>query len=56
MSIEMVCGPCGTTITGEDEDDLVARVQQHAREHDGVPELSREHILAHLRGEHPEED
>lgn len=55
MSITMTCGPCGTPITGTDEDDLVARVQAHAREHDGAPDLSREHILAHLRGEHPDE-
>lgn len=55
MSMEMTCGPCGTVITGEDEDDLVIRVQEHAREHDGAPNLSREHILAHLHGENPEE-
>jgi hypothetical protein len=42
-------------ITAADEDQLVARVQAHARDHDGTPELSREHILAHLRGEHPDE-
>ncbi|HVV30458.1 MAG TPA: DUF1059 domain-containing protein [Mycobacteriales bacterium] len=55
MSISMTCGPCGSVITAEDEDQLVARVQAHAREHDGAPDLSREHILAHLRGESPEE-
>lgn len=54
MSVELTCGPCGTVITGEDEDELVARVQEHARGHDNT-ELSREHILAHLSGEHPEE-
>jgi hypothetical protein len=55
MSISMTCGPCGTVITAADEDQLVARVQAHAREHDGTPDLSREHILAHLRGEDPDE-
>jgi AcrR family transcriptional regulator len=55
MSVSMTCGPCGTVIAAADEDQLVTRVQQHAREHDGAPDLSREHILAHLRGENPEE-
>lgn len=55
MSITMTCGPCGTVISGDDEDQLVDRVQAHARDHDGAPDLSREHILAHLRGENPEE-
>jgi hypothetical protein len=41
-------------ITGTDEDDLVTRVQEHARTHDNT-EVPREHILAHLRGEHPDE-
>ena len=55
MSVSLTCGPCGTVITGENEDDLVSRVQQHAAAHDDTPDLSREHILAHLHGEHPEE-
>jgi hypothetical protein len=55
MSISLTCGPCGTVITADTEDDLVSRVQQHAASHDGTPDLSREHILAHLHGEHPEE-
>jgi hypothetical protein len=46
VSTSMTCGPCGTVITAADEDQLVARVQAHARDHDGTPELSREHILA----------
>jgi hypothetical protein len=54
MSISLTCGPCGTVITGDTEDDLVAIVQQHAREHDNT-ELSREHILAELHGEPPQE-
>jgi predicted small metal-binding protein len=55
MTISLTCGPCGTVITADDENQLVARVQTHAREHDGTPDLSREHILAHLRGENPHE-
>ncbi len=56
MSVSLTCGPCGTVITGDDVDQLVERVQTHAREHDDTPNLSRQHILAHLRGEDPEED
>lgn len=55
MTVSLTCGPCGTVITAEDEDELVIRVQAHARDHDGAPDLSREHILSHLRGENPEE-
>jgi predicted small metal-binding protein len=55
MTISLACGPCGTVITADDEDQLVSRVQAHAREHDGTPDLPREHILAHLRGENPPE-
>lgn len=56
MSISLTCGPCGTVITAEDEDELVSAVQAHARDHDGSPELSREHILAHAHGQDPHED
>lgn len=52
MELSMTCVPCGTVITADDQDSLVTAMQQHAREHDGA-ELSREHILAHLRGEDP---
>lgn len=55
MSVSLTCGPCGTVITAEDEDQLVTQVQVHAREHDGTADLPREHILAHLRGENPPE-
>lgn len=53
MGVQMTCGPCGTVLTGEDEEQLIERVQEHARTHDGT-ELSREHILAELHGEDPE--
>lgn len=37
--------PCGTTITGQDEDELVAKVQEHlAAEHPGR-EYDRDSIL-----------
>lgn len=54
MSMNLTCGPCGTVITADDEESLVAAVQAHARTHDGT-ELPREHILAHMRGEDPHE-
>lgn len=40
---------CGVTITGTDDDDLVAKVQKHADEvHDGM-EVTREQALAMAR-------
>jgi hypothetical protein len=51
MSVTTICKRCRETIVAVDEDDLVAQVQAHARDHGGargthVPK--REHILAHL--------
>ena len=43
----------GIVIAADSEDDLVTNVQQPAREHDNT-ELSREHILAELHGEPPD--
>ncbi len=50
--LETICRRCRELITAADEDDLVAQVQAHARDHGGahgthVP--SRERILDHLR-------
>ena len=53
MSISLTCGPSGTVITGETEEELVTNVQAHAREHENT-ELSRERILAEIRGRAPE--
>lgn len=53
MGFSTTCGPCGTVLTADDEDGLVTLVQTHAREHDGAPDLPREHILAHLHGKNP---
>lgn len=40
---------CGVTITGDDDDELVARVQEHAKDvHDGM-EVSRDQALAMAR-------
>ena len=54
MSISLTCGPSGTVITGETEEELVSNVQAHAREHENT-ELSRERILAEIRGRDPEQ-
>jgi hemerythrin-like domain-containing protein len=53
MSISLTCGPSGTVIAGETEEELVSNVQAHAREHENT-ELSREGILAEVRGRDPE--
>jgi predicted small metal-binding protein len=37
--------PCGTAVRGKDEDELVSKAQQHARELHGM-ELTREQALA----------
>jgi hypothetical protein len=52
MSISLICGPSGAVITGETEEELVTNVQAHASEHENT-ELSREHILAEIRGRGP---
>jgi len=50
MTISVPCPRCDTVITAEDEDDLVAQVQDHvARDHDMPRVLPRKHILARLR-------
>ena len=52
MSISLTCGPSGAVITGETEEELVSNVQAHARAHENT-ELSRERILAQIRGRDP---
>ncbi|MDT5397945.1 MAG: hypothetical protein QOK33_1176 [Mycobacterium sp.] len=53
MSISLTCGPSGAVITGDTEEELVRKVQAHARAHENT-ELSRERILAQLRGRDPQ--
>lgn len=44
MKTRLTC-PCGTTVVGQDEDDLVALTQEHlAAEHPGL-EYDRDQIL-----------
>lgn len=52
MTISVTCKRCREMIIAVDEDDYVAQVEAHARDHGGargahVP--SRERTLAHLR-------
>ena len=52
MTISTICKRCREPIIATDDDDLVAQVQAHARDHGGargkhIP--SREHILARHR-------
>jgi hypothetical protein len=49
MTISTICKRCREPIIADDDDDLVAQVQAHARDHGGacgkhVP--TREHILS----------
>jgi hypothetical protein len=59
MTITTTCRRCREPIIAEDEDDLVAQVQAHARDHGGargthVP--TREHILARQHRQGPKKD
>jgi hemerythrin-like domain-containing protein len=54
MNISLTCGPSGTVITGQTEEELVSNVQAHAREHENT-EPSCERILAEIRGRDPEQ-
>ena len=51
MTIGVTCKRCKDLITAEDEDDLGAQVEAHARDHGGAHGAHippRERILAHL--------
>jgi len=50
MTVTIHCQRCAAVLTGEDEDDLVAKVQAHVRdEHKLGRNLPRKHILYRLR-------
>jgi len=42
---KIITCPCGTVVRGRDDETLVARAQEHAREVHGM-ELTREQVLA----------
>ncbi|HEX3465503.1 MAG TPA: DUF1059 domain-containing protein [Candidatus Elarobacter sp.] len=45
---EVICPPCGTVIRGEDEEHLIASVQEHAQQfHGHLP--TREEVLGTAR-------
>lgn len=57
MTLNMTCPRCDTVIAAEDEDELVAKVQTHARDdHDLTHPLSRKHILARVHAQTPAQD
>jgi predicted small metal-binding protein len=45
---KVVCPPCGMVISAQTDDELVRKVQEHAKKHHGQ-DLTREHILAHAK-------
>jgi hypothetical protein len=53
MTLSLTCKNCNEAITGEDEDEFVARVQAHVRGHGrthGFSHIvSRRQVLARLR-------
>lgn len=59
MTISMTCKRCHELITAEDDDELVAQVQAHARDHGGahgqhIP--NRERVLTHMHRQDPQEE
>lgn len=53
MTLSLTCKRCNEPITGEDEDELVANVQAHVRDHSrarGIShDVSRKQVLARLQ-------
>ena len=57
MSLTIACPRCPSVIDAENEDDLVAKVQQHVRDDHGLDHtLPAKHILARLRRDGPRHD
>jgi hypothetical protein len=59
MAVSLTCTRCQELITAEDQDELVAQVQAHARDHGGAHGQhlpTRERILTHLQRQDAEED
>jgi hypothetical protein len=53
MAKEVTCPPCGATIRGEDEADLLSNVRQHVVEHghEMPAGMSQEQFNAHILSE-----
>jgi predicted small metal-binding protein len=57
MSMTIPCPRCEAVIDAEDQDDLVAKVQQHIRADHGLDHtMPAKHILARLRQSGPRHD
>jgi hypothetical protein len=60
MTLSLSCKHCDEVITGDDEDELVARVQTHVRTHSRLHgrshAVSREQVLARLHRQDRKED
>ena len=59
MTVSVICKRCHQPITAEDEDELVAQVEAHARDHGGahgqhIP--TRERVLTHLHRQDGQEE
>jgi predicted small metal-binding protein len=48
MAKEVTCPPCGETLRAETDEDLVQKVQQHAKNEHGT-DLTADHILESAR-------
>ena len=48
MSKEVTCPPCGEVINGSNDDELVTKVQSHAKSEHGH-DVTREDVLASAR-------
>lgn len=57
MALSLTCKRCKQELTGADEDEIVARVQEHVAAHGGVHcgahRIDREHVLRRLRRQGP---
>ncbi|WP_055751195.1 MULTISPECIES: hypothetical protein [Frankia] len=60
MTTSLTCKHCDTTISANDEEDLVAQVQTHVQDHAAahgrVHTVSRNHVLARLHRHNPDEE
>jgi hypothetical protein len=60
MTLSLTCKRCNEKITGEDEDELVVRVQTHVgthgRLHGRFHTVSREQVLTRLRRQEAKEN
>ncbi len=53
MTLSLTCRQCGTVLSADTEDELVALGQQRAERHGHTRPLSREHVLARIRRHNP---